>query len=249
MKISPPLRLSLPEGTRPGKFRDFSFRRRRTLLVPDRFNRNSSTVMALMTPEQSGSWLLERLRERLGVTSLAELHLLDFGCGVRFTQAIVNCDVKIGSYTGVDCYSDMIDFLRSATPRRRYSYHLFDVQHPLYNPSGAPLTPSTPLPVSKRDFDVITMFSVVTHLYPQDSEAIFTIVRRHVAPNGHLFFTCFLDSEVNGFEDRSPERNGGRCHYERAYLMDIVKQSGWNVVDTAPAQPPLIADSFLLRPA
>lgn len=225
------------------------FPERTRLVVPDRFNRNSSTVTSLMTPEESGVWLLERLKQRLSMSTLARTHLLDFGCGVRFTQAIVNCRVPIGSYTGVDCFADMIDFLRSAVPDRRFSYHVFDAFHPMYNPSGVPLTAMTSLPVPRRDFDLMTMYSVITHQNPQDSEAIFTILRRYVAPDGRLFFTCFLDPQLSTFEDRSPERNGGRCVYGPDYLMSLVEGCGWSVLSTAPAEAPLIGDSFLLRPA
>lgn len=224
-------------------------RQRARLVVPEKFNRNSSTVFSLMAAEESGVWLLERLRQRLSIRSFARTHLLDFGCGVRFTQAIINCKVPIGSYTGVDCFADMIDFLRSEVPERRFSYHVFDAFHPMYNPGGFPLTPMTSLPVPRRDFNLITMFSVITHQSPQDAECIFTILRRYVAPDGRLFFTCFLDPQVSTFEDRSPERNGGRCVYGPDYLTSLVERCGWSVLSTAPAEAPLIGDSFLLRPA
>jgi SAM-dependent methyltransferase len=225
------------------------FRGRARLVVPERFNRNSSTVIALMPPEESGLWLLERLKQRLSIPTFARAHLLDFGCGVRFTQALINRKVPIGSYTGVDCFADMIHFLSSAVPDPRFSYYVFDAFHAMYNPAGPPLTPTTSLPVPKRDFDLITMFSVITHQYPCDSESIFTILRRHVAPDGRLFFTCFLDPQMSTFEDRSPERNGGRCFYEPGYLTSIVERCGWRVLSTAPAEAPLIGDSFLLGPS
>lgn len=201
-----------------------------------------------MTPEESGVWLLERLRTRLSLPSLARTHLLDFGCGVRFTQALINCHVPIGSYTGVDCFAEMIHFLRSAVLDRRFQYYFFDAYNPMYNPHGQILTPSTPLPVPKSDFDVIMLFSVITHQYPDDSRALFTILRRHVARAGHLFFTCFLDPDLSTFEDRSPERNAGRCFYGQRYLTDLVEECGWTVVDVEPAEPPLIGDSLVLRP-
>lgn len=217
-------------------------------VVPERFNRNSHTVSSLMPPEESGLWLLERLQQRLSIPTLAGTHLLDFGCGVRFTQALVNGRIPIGSYTGVDCFAEMIEFLRSVVSDRRFRYALFDVHHPLYNPAGPPLTPATPLPVHRHDFDLITLYSVITHQYPQDSEALFTILRRHIAPHGRLFFTCFLDPGLATFEDRSPERNGGRCAYGPAYLTEIVERCGWSVLAREPAEAPLIGDSFLLAP-
>jgi SAM-dependent methyltransferase len=202
-----------------------------------------------MTPEQSGLWLLERLKQRLGTSTLARTSLLDFGCGVRFTQAIINGQIPIGSYTGVDCFADMIHYLRSAVSDPRFSYYVLDALNPMYNPAGQPLTPVASLPLPQRDFDVITMFSVITHQYPQDSESIFTILRRYVAPDGRLFFTCFLDPHLDTFEDRSEQRNAGRCFYGPSYLTSLVERCGWSVLSIAPAEPPLIGDSFLLRPS
>jgi trans-aconitate methyltransferase len=99
-----------------------------------------------MTPEESGLWLLDRLRRQLSLLSLARTHLLDFGCGVRFTQALINRGVPIGSYTGIDCFAEMIHFLRSAVLDRRFRYYVFDAYNPMYNPQGKALTASTPLP-------------------------------------------------------------------------------------------------------
>jgi hypothetical protein len=37
--------------------------------VPDRLNRNSARVSAVMPPEQAGLWLLERMRQQIGLRS------------------------------------------------------------------------------------------------------------------------------------------------------------------------------------
>lgn len=219
------------------------------LVVPDRFVRNSSTVLAVMPAEQSGLWLLERLRATLSLASWAGVRMLDFGCGVRFTQAILSGGVPLARYVGVDCYREMIDFLRTEVQDPRFAFHTLDVAHPLYNPGGATLSPATPLPTAERDFDVVTLFSVITHQRPDDAASLLAILRRHVAARGHLFLTAFLDDAVDGWEDRSPERNGGRCVFHSDRLAEIVERSGWLVASKAPAEPPLIADGWLLRPA
>jgi SAM-dependent methyltransferase len=222
---------------------------RPVLQVPDRFNRNSSTVTSLMPAEQSGVWLLERMRGRIGLESLADKKILDFGCGVRFSQAILNCGLDVSRYVGIDCFAAMIDFLRAEVHDPRFEYHLLDAYHPLYNAGGSAISVDTALPLADCDFDVACMISVITHQSPSDSEAIFAILRRHVADDGHLFFTCFLDEAIPSFEDRSPERNGGRCVYNPRFLRDLVEQRGWTFVSAAPAEPPLIGDSFVYRPA
>jgi SAM-dependent methyltransferase len=218
------------------------------LVVPEKFNRNSAKVTALMPPEESGLWLLERMRQRIGFSSYADKKLLDFGCGVRFAQAILNRNLPFGRYVGVDNYEEMIDFLRKNVRDRRFSFHYLDAYHALYNKTGKWLAPDTELPIKERDFDVIAMFSVITHQTPADSHAIFTMLRRYVKADGHLFFTCFIDDAIATFEDRSPERNGGFCFYNSAFLTKLVESCGWLCLDRAPREGPIIGDSFVFRP-
>jgi SAM-dependent methyltransferase len=218
------------------------------LKIPPEFNRNSSTVTSLMSPEQSGSLLLERMRRRLGLETYSDKKVLDFGCGVRFTQAIINTDLPFGQYVGVDVYREMIEFLQSRVRDSRFKFVFLNAHHPLYNPGGITLSPDAQLPIETKDFDVVCMFSVLTHQYPNDSRSILSILRRHVAAVGHLFFTCFLDDSIPAFEDRSDDRNGGRCFYNPAYLMELVESCGWQFVDRASGEGPLIADSFVLSP-
>jgi len=220
-----------------------------TIQVPERFNRNSPTVVSLMPPEESGRWLLQRMQHHLGIQDYSTRSLLDFGCGVRFTQALLNLGLPLAQYAGIDCDRDMIDFLASEVKDPRFSYHLLDARHAFYNPHGSTrLGPDTRLPLPEDHFDVVSMFSVMTHLYPDDARHILALLRRHVHRKGRLFFTCFLDDTVRTFEDRSPERNGARCHYDAAFLEGIVDQAGWQPVARYPAEAPLIGDSYVCRP-
>jgi SAM-dependent methyltransferase len=217
------------------------------LVVPPQFNRNSAKVTALMPPEESGRWLLERMRRQVGLRSFAKTKMLDFGCGVRFSQAIINNRMRIGRYVGVDIDRAMIDFLRDNVGDRRFEYHFLDTYHALYNPGGRPLSASATLPVGEG-FDLITMFSVITHQTPDESRCIFRILRRHVGRGGVLYFTCFLDEAVERFEDRSPGQNGGFCVFNRGFLLALVEECGWQVAGSATGEDPLIGDSFVLRP-
>ena len=230
-------------------FRHFtSFRERQpALVVPPKFNRNSRNVTSLMTPEESGYWLLERMRQRIGFDSYAEKKLLDFGCGVRFSQAIINRKVSVGRYVGVDNYYPLIKFLWRKVRDDRFEYVFFDVHHAIYNPGGIKLSTDSILPVAMNEFDVVCMFSVITHQDPNQSQNILSILRRHVALDGHLFFTCFLDNSIATFEDRSPERNGGRCFYNPTFLTQLVESCGWRLVNQAPSEGPIIGDSFVFR--
>ena len=206
------------------------------LVVPAEFNRNSNTVTSLMTPEESGLWLLEWMRLQIGFSSYADKKVLDFGCGVRFTLAMINTDFPIGHYFGVDVYRPMIEFLRNNVRDRRFAYYYLDAYHPTYNPRGRVLKPDTVLPIAERDFDLICMFSVITHQDPGDSQGIFSMLRRHIQHNGRLFFSCFLDDSISTFEDRSRPRKGGICFYNPDFLTKLVESCGWRQVGMAPSE-------------
>ena len=224
-------------------------RQRPSLVVPDRLNRNSARVTALMPPEQAGLRLLERMRQQIGIESYADLRVLDFGCGVRFSQTIVNAGFELGHYAGVDNCRDVIDFLSAHARDLRLSYHFLDAHHPLYHPTGQALSETARLDVDDASFDVACMFSVITHQSPADSRSIFALLRRYVRPDGHLFFTAFVDDAVETFEDRSPERNCGVCVYRPAFLRRLVVDCGWRFVSSAPSEGALVQPSFVFRPA
>jgi SAM-dependent methyltransferase len=200
-----------------------------------------------MSAEKSGAWLLERMRQLVGLDHYADTKLLDFGCGVRFSQAIINNGLSIGRYVGVDNFPKMIEFLRRNVQDSRFKYIFFDAYHPMYNPQGTALSSDATLPLPVEDFDLACMFSVITHQSPSGSAQIFSLLRRYVKRDGRLFFTCFLDDSISTFEDRSPEQNLGRCFYNREFLTGLVEDCGWQLRVQAPGEGPLIADSFVCK--
>ena len=218
------------------------------LVVPPELNRNSITVTSLMPPEESGRWLLERMARQLGIGDFARTSILDFGCGVRFTQALLNLGLPIGRYAGVDCHRPLIDFRAANVRDERCSSHAFDVFHPLYNPAGETLAAASDLSLPSGPFDIACMFSVVTHLYPEDAEAVFALPRRRVGATGSLFIACLPGEPLAACAHRSEERNGGRCFYRSEFLAGLLGRAGWAVVERFSAEAPLIGDSFVCRP-
>ena len=49
----------------------------------------------------------------------------------------------------------------------RFEFHHFDARNELYNPTGTPLADFEELPVGSARFDLISLFSVFTHLTPR----------------------------------------------------------------------------------
>ena len=169
--------------------------------MPDEFCRNAGTAEDLRNEERSvdtAVWLIDHMCGHLDVFDLGGLDVLDFGCGVRFAQAIVNRQLPVERYVGVDVYREMIGFLSANVTDARLEFAHLDAHNALYNAHGLPFDDVTDTLSIAGQFDVICMFSVVTHLAPNDYVSVLRLLRRFVKPTGRLFFTLFIDEETAG---------------------------------------------------
>ena len=189
------------------------------------FNFNAPTV-SQFSPEVTGRVLLSDMCARLGWSSLAGKRLLDFGCGVRFVRTIVNLEMEIGQYAGVDLDGGAIGWLKANVRDPRFRFERLDMGNPMYNPSGPPVVRTALAELGLSGYDAACMFSVITHQEPADAATIFAMLRL-CAPR--LYFTAFIDDAIDGHEDRDPAT---RCHhsfYSSAFLTRLLTQNGWRV--------------------
>jgi SAM-dependent methyltransferase len=197
------------------------------LIIPDELHRNAPEVHAL-GPEHTGSTLIQLALRRIGLDGLSDCDVLDVGCGVRFTQAIINRDIPIKSYTGIDVYLPLIEYLSREVDDPRFSYAHWPVENGRYNPGGVKMTPEANLPI-EGTFDVIWLFSVFTHLDPADADSLLAILRRYIRPAGVLFFSAFLDNSVDDFEAKIPEQPLDYPCYSEKYMRHLATKNGWIV--------------------
>ena len=217
------------------------------LRVPDELQRNAEPVKNAGYDE-TGEGLIRLAAERMGVPSFAGLDVLDIGCGVRFAAAIVNRRIPIGSYTGVEVYRPIVDYLNANLGRDpRFRFKHWNARNAAYNPDGVDLA-SLSLPVSQR-FDAIWMFSVVTHLAPSDTLALLEKIGERVRPGGKLLFSAFIDDDLDGFEDRDPQPLH-MAYYGRGLMESLVSKSGWRIDGAYPVDPEhFIQHHFVCSPA
>lgn len=221
------------------------------LVVPRRFKRNSPDVLAQAPSADTGLWLLRYMCERIGIATLAGWDVLDFGCGSRFTEAILAHDIPLRSYVGIDVYKEMIDFLTQNVRDDRLFFHHIDAHNLKYNRHGEPLRPDTVLPIGARTFDVVCMFSVITHQLPEDARSIFAILRGYVKQSGHLFFSAWLDEGDFGYREDDPDEPTAYSVYSLDLLTKLLASERWRIVSVVPKNPhdlPIL-DSFLCVPA
>jgi SAM-dependent methyltransferase len=137
--------------------------------------------------------LLQLVADELGVVDLGGVRLLDMGCGTKFTKVILEQEIPIGRYVGIDTSDDVIGHLREHVSDPRFEFHHIDVHNDLYNPGGVPLDQLAGLPVADGSVDGICLFSVFTHLSPTDYRAMLRLLRPCVAPGGRLVYSVLIN--------------------------------------------------------
>ena len=222
----------------------------RLLDVPKKFNRNAASIKKAGF-DKTGVGLMALVCEKVGLQDLSQSKVLDVGCGVRFAQAIVNCQVPIKEYVGVDIYPEMVEWLQHNVDEDKLSFHNWDVHHGIYNRTGTKMLASTPLPLSSgEDFDLIWLFSVFTHLGPEDAKSLLHILRRYIRPEGHLFFSAFIDNSITDYDDRFPGKPLKTVFYHEDYLRSLMASAGWEVEARYPKDPSrFIQHHFVCRPS
>jgi SAM-dependent methyltransferase len=211
---------------------------------------------------------LELMCRKVGLEDLGDTELLDFGCGFSFTQALINRSLPIRRYVGVDVSKDIIEFLRANVDDPRFKYHRIDAQNEMYNPDGEPMTESMALPIGEDRFDLISLFSVFTHMAPADSENLLRILHDHVKPDGRLFFSIYIDELTEGghglmdkvaaaageehvgkidtFQDLNAKKPLDWAVYSERYARELLEATGWTALSLSPpAADPSIGRVFI----
>jgi SAM-dependent methyltransferase len=219
--------------------------------VPEKYIRNAAKVLAMGPPAKIGARLIRYMCERLGIPDLRDTDVLDLGCGTRFAESFILEELPVKSYTGIDVDKEMIGFLADQVtdPRLRFCY--WNAHNPAYNPCGFPLSAETGLPSGDQTFDVICMFSVITHQLPPDAEVLFHILLRQIRPAGRMFFSVNIQDMDEDYRELDPRQATASSAYSLRAITDIVERTGWHVLTIAGKNPEglPIMDSFLCAPS
>jgi len=199
------------------------------LKVPETLQRNSPQVVAAGY-EHTGQLLTDLATRSVGLSDLKNVDILDVGCGVRFTATIINRKIPVKSYTGVDVYKRIVEFLQKNVEAHddRFRFVYWNVYNQMFNPAGVDLSTQEKLPLD-GSFDLIWAFSVFTHQNPKDSLALLQLLRKHIRKNGNLFFSVFIDDGLDRFEDRVKDKPLFNAYYGRQFMRSLVEQAGWRI--------------------
>lgn len=203
------------------------------LEVPEHLHRNAVSVRAAGA-EHTGQVLLDLIALKVGIEDFENIDFLDVGCGVRFCMTIINRGIAIKSYTGIEIHQPIVDFLKAQVEPfdRRFNFTHWNVYNEMYHQSGVDITTQEDLPVA-GSFDLMCLISVFTHLTPQDALALLKLMRKKIRPTGKLFFSTYIDDELDNqpepFDDRVEGKPLQHAYYGRKYMMSLITQAGWQI--------------------
>ena len=226
------------------------------LSVPREFRRGGKADNEVESVA-SGQDLITLMCRNLGKATLAETDVLDMGCGTKLVQAILDRELPVRSYVGIDVHTPLIEFLKVNVIDDRFTFFPSDTHNEMYNPEGKPLSANTRLPAQEEGFDLICLFSVFTHLAPHDYVSMLQVLRRYIRPEGRIFFSLFVNELTDGghgfvdsmrpyieaamlekdaaltppadFVDWVPGKPLLRAVYSRENALRLVRDTGWEV--------------------
>jgi SAM-dependent methyltransferase len=140
-----------------------------------------------------GDALVRALADLAGMT--ASSHVLDVGCGVgKLAIAMTHFLDENGSYEGLDIVPDAIEWCTKhiVSPHDNVHFTVADVYNKEYNPKGRVQPASYRFPYDNETFDVVALYSVFTHMLPDDVDHYISEIARVLKPNGHIFATYFI---------------------------------------------------------
>lgn len=198
-----------------------------------------------------GDALADDLEELAGLEMGSRL--LDVGCGYgRLAHALLRRGF-VGRYLGFDVLPRHIGWCAKHLAREGIEFRHVDIRNDRYNPDGSrPASDLRLAPLDAGDFDVIALFSVFTHMWPEEIRSYLGLCESMLAPGGRVLATFFLlDPEWRELDRRGkpqyplPHEHSSFCRYmsEENPLHVIAYELDWVLASVgeaglSPAAPP-----------
>lgn len=191
----------------------------------DRFYLNSARKQADMLVKQ------------LGLSTQSSL--LDVGSGPgRLAIGILDRLGEIERYCGVDVVKDSIEwgskYITSRHPN--FEFRHIDVENTRYNPDAASSDSEFVFPFGEDEFDIITLYSVFTHMLTDGTRAYLKEFQRILRPEGRIYLTAFLEEGVSDVEENPEGYLGcewkGALHcvrYDRQFFEELLDEAGFKL--------------------
>jgi SAM-dependent methyltransferase len=130
--------------------------------------------------------------------------VMDFGCGLGRMAIPFSAFLEgRGAYVGLDTDGTVIERDKAMfAGRPRIAFRHVDIFNKHYNPAGKPAAEVLAAERFEAPFDLAFLFSVFTHILPEDLDAVIGFLAANLGPKGEIFSTWFLtDAATQGAID------------------------------------------------
>ena len=125
--------------------------------------------------------------------------VMDFGCGlgrmaIPFSAFL---ESERGFYCGLDTDGTVIERDKAMfAGRKNVEFRHVDIFNKHYNPVGKPATEVLAAQRFEAPFDLAFLFSVFTHILPDDLDAVIGFLAANLGSKGEIFSTWFLTDDA-----------------------------------------------------
>jgi len=143
-----------------------------------------------------GKHHLHLLKKHLNIK--VDQSMLDIGCGYgRTAVALTKYLNSTAQYDGLDILSPSINWCNQRIHKEynNFNFHLHDDSNELYNKKSKTIT--TVLPFEANQFDHCFLFSVFTHMLPDDIDKYLLEIHRVLKSDGGCLISMFIYDDVS----------------------------------------------------
>lgn len=177
-----------------------------------------------------GLLIKDAILQQTGLPSTGSV--LDIGCGSgRIARHFVDYTRSPGRYVGMDIQRPFIDWCTEhlSQVNERLEFYHQDVYNGAYNPEGKVKTSEYRFPFEDASFDAIILYSVFTHLLPQDAQNYLQEIARLLKPGGQCFSSWFLMMPDVEVEYLLPNAREGQVGYGFPRCLEVLEEAGLRV--------------------
>lgn len=178
---------------------------------------------------------IKRIATLTELNDWSNLNILDYGCGVKFTQALLQHNIKVQNYVGMDVFKEMIQYLNGNVKRQNFHYYSVPFRNERYNKSGTEFFSNIGLPGNFKTYDLIILQSVFTHFNPNDFLTLLHVLKKYTTKDTRMVFTCFIDNNMeHDYLDTVPDKPLLKAFYKESFIRSMLEESNWKVISLNP---------------
>jgi ubiquinone/menaquinone biosynthesis C-methylase UbiE len=120
--------------------------------------------------------------------------ILDWGCGIGQKARSLTRFITAGGYEGLDISQMGISWCQKNITRRfdNFQFREADVYNSAYRPEGRQSAAHYKFPYESQQFDFVVLFSVFTHMIPEEVDNYLSEISRVLKSGGTCVASYFL---------------------------------------------------------